>query len=128
MRLVLSSGLRCLRKYRSHFEQNSIPFDSELFTTIEQAPGFGTIVPVIPALLQRSRVWSFKHGRLLLPQEHLAVQGISLSEEVIEEATLCDMQMKSLAGNAMNFWALAAVVMHTLANIQRKDTTMQEAM
>ena len=120
MRLVLSGGMkRLLQKHRAHLQERGIAHDAELFATIDQNPNRSSLVPVIPALLRRSAVWSYKHDRLMLATEHLAVQGIRLGSAA-EEAKLTATEMKILAGNAMNHSALAAVVLFALSSLTVK--------
>ena len=66
----------------------------------------------IPALLRKGRIWSFKHDRLLIPQEHLAVMGIKISDTVA--SSLSNAKVLSVAGNAMHKGAIGAIVLYTL--------------
>lgn len=85
---------------------------------LDQNPSHTQITKCVPALLQRSSVWYFRSGRLLVPAEHLAVMGIA--PEIIPDNWTRNM-VKSLAGNAMHFTAVSAVILFGLMNVRRAD-------
>ena len=120
MRLVMGRGYkRLLENHHADLQRRGIDRDAALFATIDQMPKYASLSPAIPALLRRTAVWSFKHDRMMLATEHLAVQGIRLGSAA-EEAKLTATEMKILAGNAMNHSALAAVVLFVLSSLTRR--------
>lgn len=54
----------------------------------------------------------------MIPAEHLAVMGIAT--EIIPDHWTRNM-VKSLAGNAMHFTAVSAVILFGLMNVRRAD-------
>ena len=121
MRLVLCPGAQRrldeqeerLRARDTDFDQGE---DSDWYFYICQKGKFSTISECIPALLQNSRVWSTRHRRLMLPNEHCRVMGVPLDPTVL---SLTDNQRRNMAGNAMRKGALGTVLLYTLAAIER---------
>lgn len=120
MRMVLSRGMRRqLQKHVAALDARGEAGDADKFTMLDQNPSHTQITSCVPALLQRSSVWSYRFGRLMLPAEHLAVMGIP--SDVIPERWPKNL-VKSLAGNAMHFSALSAVVLHALVGVRLAAT------
>ena len=82
----------------------------DVFVYTCQNSAFNSVSVSVPALLRKSKVWSWGKKRLLLPQEHLRVMGVQLPPglEITEGDT------KSLAGAA-----LTAVMLFTLGCTKR---------
>ena len=115
MSAVLPTGLKTLlSRHLESMKEKGVDTDSDVFTTIDQNPTRASWTEYIPALLQNSHVYSFKHKRLLLPQEHCKIMGLPWCKAFEE---LSGGKVKSLTGNAMHAGALAAVVLYTLGNI-----------
>jgi hypothetical protein len=89
--------------------------DDDWFLYACQTAGWGTTSQTIPVLLQRSRIWSVKLRRLLLPAEHLKVMGMP-SFDYMSQRAQC-----SLAGNAMHSAALTAAILFALSYAQMRD-------
>ena len=107
MRQVLSkSDQERLKSHKEYLASKRLPPAGDVFSTIDQNPKFATFSTMVPALCQRSLVWSWRHGRLLLPREHLLVMGIPITLEI---DALSDRCMRSISGNAMSSVALGAV-------------------
>ena len=54
----------------------------------------------IPTLVSNSLIWIGRRGRLLMPWEHLAFQGIILEDTAAADAAVSASTLRSLAGNA----------------------------
>lgn len=113
MSCVLPGGLRrLLAKHLARFHERGFDADSDYFTMVDQTPQYTGVSQVIPTLLRKSCVWSFKRRRAMLASEHLRLMGISLPQGVDLPAAV----LKAVAGNAMQYSALSAVVLHVLSS------------
>lgn len=57
-----------------------------------------------PIVLPRGTVWSFKHGRLVLGRESMAIQGHSMKRDFLDELEISESQCQDLAGNSLLAW------------------------
>eukprot|EP00969_Alexandrium_andersonii_P036593 1603909-Alexandrium_andersonii.AAC.1 len=79
-----------------------------------------------PALLRKTCLWSFAQKRLVLPLEHLEMQGYPVLQPAHGytthwAATIKEMSptvVKSMAGNGMRASSIASVIMFLLAGIR----------
>ncbi|CAE7778137.1 unnamed protein product [Symbiodinium sp. CCMP2592] len=81
-----------------------------------------------PALLRSSLLWSFRLRRIVLPAEHLELQGYSLwgNEErrsVVSDVlpSLRSSSLRSLAGNAMHIQSIGSVLMFVVSCTVRQQ-------
>ena len=121
---VLAPGMRHrLKRYRTIAAKH--PAFPNVFCNLRQQPGHGPISTTIPALLQSSVIYSFKHNRALLPKEHFEAMGYKMWGErraafaEALSATQSEAQMRSLAGNGMHSAAVGAAIMFLLAGTCR---------
>ena len=117
MSMVLRLGLqRRLNNIVADLVAEGMSEDADMNTTVDQNVSHASTMEVIPALLQKTRVWNFRAKRLLLPQEHCLVMGIPFDEVI---SALEEVRIRSLCGNAMHAGALAAVFIYLCCNIQK---------
>ena len=86
--------------------------------------------PLLPTLVTHGTLRSWRKGRCLTPEEHLAAQGVqvkpvpgsdvpSLMSELVRHRLLSRGEMKELAGNAMHQATIASIVLYSLATLKR---------
>ena len=82
----------------------------------------------VPALLRSSLLWSFRKRRLVLPAEHLELQGYNLwgneDRRSVVAALLPSLRstsLKSLAGNAMHIQSIGSVLMFVVSCTVRRQ-------
>jgi len=114
MKVVLSAAMqRSLAAHEVQLKKDGWDLTKDdVFTTICQQGSYAATSAMIPALLQRSKVWSWRHQRLLLPRERCNVMGIEWTPEIasIEPSKIC-----SMTGNAMNLTAISSVIVYMLS-------------
>mmetsp|Transcript_34568 Transcript_34568/g.112453 ORF Transcript_34568/g.112453 Transcript_34568/m.112453 type:complete len:530 (+) Transcript_34568:170-1759(+) len=114
MKIVLSRSMqRSLAAHDGQLKKGGWDLTKDgVFTTICQQGSYAATSAMIPALLQRSKVWSWRHQRLLLPRERRNVMGIEWTPEIasIEPSKIC-----SMTGNAMNLTAISSVIVYMLS-------------
>jgi hypothetical protein len=135
MLTVIAPGLRIMfLQYLSCIEKKKIT--EPIICNLAQRPLFWNCwSAIMPALLRRTTtLWSLAHERLLLPCEHLAVQGVPIflpgrepSERFSVETLslngeLNDESIRKLAGNGMALSAVGNVIVFALACSEKIDS------
>ena len=101
---------------------------------LEQNESFGPQAGhFLPTLVTHGCVHSWARKRCLIPEEHLAAQGVqlyfvpgwhdpahrSIMQPLLEKRAFTRNEMKQLAGNGMHQPTVASIVMYTLATMHR---------
>jgi hypothetical protein len=116
--LLPLSHRRRIDENAAEMKAKGLSLDDDWFVYICQNSGWGNRSLTVPAILRRSKIWSFSKQRVVLPQEHLKIMGIDLAASLTTEASEGD--LKSLAGNAMHAAAIASVVLFAFACAERR--------
>ena len=129
---VLPPGARLsLKNHSAKLEELHEDPRGPFLSDLNQTPEFmgPAITGVAPALLRRSKVWSFKHQRLILPVEKFELMGHNIwgngglqnmnpSESSLFVNALRDLsdhRQSLLAGNTMHVRAIGLCMMYALA-------------
>ena len=129
-RLLLPEGsLGKLESYERACKKGRrrLKFIVNLYQTQTFARSKSMLIPTL--LTATSLIWSMIHQRLLIPAEHLGVQGIDAFSptcnwavaRMASQGSLTPCQVKSLAGNSFNLAAMTSVVMFLFGTAMQRD-------
>ena len=110
MRMLIPLGEEDrLEKIYEHMQLKGMDTMDDYYVTMDQNPERMSLMKgMIPALLRKGQIWSFKHHRKLTPLEHCRAVGLEVDDVV---CGLSERECKSIAGNAMHRGAIAAVLL-----------------
>ena len=88
----------------AHDERTRLGRKVEFADVYHSANRYAVGSTMVPIVLPRSTLWSFRRGRLVLGRESMVIQGHTLSPDMCDELEVTESQLQDLAGNSLPDW------------------------